>query len=156
MVNNLIDSVYCLSVMVLSLQLWSDFVYGSCVDALVKSQAGDCEPGDQGCPKVYMYLFTHRSEFEPLPFWMGKNFTVVCIITLCNNAFLFNSGLLQHCGAFCVVFYFDLCLQLLFNNNNNNNIVISDWKHVFKQTKNKVKNYLLPLEECSDGTTFCP
>jgi len=56
------------------LQLWSDFVYGSCIDEFLKSQAGDCEPGDLDCPSVYMYLFTHRSEFEPLPFWMGKNF----------------------------------------------------------------------------------
>jgi len=54
-------------------QLWSDFVYGSCIDGFLKSQAGDCEPGDRGCPSVYMYLFTPRSEFEPLPFWMGKN-----------------------------------------------------------------------------------
>jgi len=56
------------------LQLWSDFVYGSCIDAFLKSQAGDCEPGDRDCPSVYMYLFTHRSEFEPLPYWMGKNY----------------------------------------------------------------------------------
>ena len=63
---------YNLAVMAL-LQLWSDFVYGSCIDAFLKSQAGDCEPGDKDCPSVYMYLFTHRSEFEPLPFWMGKN-----------------------------------------------------------------------------------
>jgi len=54
-------------------------VYGSCIDAFVKSQSGDCEPGDRGCPSVYMYLFTHRSEFEPLPFWMGKNVDCGCL-----------------------------------------------------------------------------
>ena len=66
------------------LQLWSDFVYGSCIDGFLKSQAGDCEPGDHDCPSVYMYLFTHRSEFEPLPFWMGKNLAVCC---LCETVF---------------------------------------------------------------------
>jgi carboxylesterase type B len=52
------------------IDLWSDFVYGSCVDAFLKAQTGNCEPGPN-CPAAYMYLFTHRSEYEPLPFWMG-------------------------------------------------------------------------------------
>lgn len=54
------------------MQLWSDFVYGSCVDAFLKSQTSNCEPNMPDCPPTYMYMFAHRSEFEPLPFWMGK------------------------------------------------------------------------------------
>lgn len=54
------------------MQMWSDFVYGSCVDAFLKSQTSNCEPNMPDCPPAYMYMFAHRSEFEPLPFWMGE------------------------------------------------------------------------------------
>jgi len=74
MLGSLVDHECCLALCCHCVfQLYSDFVYGSCIDGFLKSQAGDCEPGDRDCPSVYMYLFTHRSEFEPLPFWMGEN-----------------------------------------------------------------------------------
>ncbi len=40
-------------------------VYGYCIDELLKFHAAYDYP-------VWMYSFDHRSEFEPLPYWMGR------------------------------------------------------------------------------------
>lgn len=55
------------------IDLWSDQMYGSCVDSFLKSQSlcNPNNPNDLTCAAVYMYEFGHRSEFEVLPFWMG-------------------------------------------------------------------------------------
>lgn len=53
--------------------MWTDQMYGSCVDHLLKYQSfcSETDKWDLSCPPSYMYLFTHRSEYEPLPLWMG-------------------------------------------------------------------------------------
>ena len=57
--------VHCLHT-VFVLQLHSDWVWGMCVDDIVKHHmAYD--------PPVYMYEFAHRSEYEYLPYWMGTS-----------------------------------------------------------------------------------
>ena len=50
----------------LNSQLHSDWVWGMCVDAILKWHMAFDAP-------VYMYEFAHRSEFEYLPYWMGEH-----------------------------------------------------------------------------------
>ena len=52
-------------------QLWTDMMYGWCVDGVLKNHA--TVDFNLLLPQnpVYMYVFDHRSEFEPLPKWMG-------------------------------------------------------------------------------------
>ena len=60
-------------------------VYGSCVDGVLKAHL-------QFDNSLYMYVFEHRSEYEPLPLWMGK-----FIIILSPNGWV---RLLFSCGYF--------------------------------------------------------
>ena len=54
------------------LQMWSDQVYGWCMDAMLKYHACDySDARNEDCEPVYMYEFAHRSEYESLPLWMG-------------------------------------------------------------------------------------
>jgi carboxylesterase type B len=55
------------------IDLWSDQMYGWCVDSMLKYQSlcNPNNPNDLSCPPVYMYEFGHRSEYEVLPIWMG-------------------------------------------------------------------------------------
>lgn len=59
-------------IFLIPLQLYTDMIWGSCMDALLKEHMVYDEP-------VYMYVFSYRSEYEYLPFWMGK-----CIIIFQN------------------------------------------------------------------------
>ena len=47
-------------------QLYSDLMYGSCVDAMLKAHLKFDD-------SLYMYVFEHRSEYETLPYWMGES-----------------------------------------------------------------------------------
>ena len=51
-------------------QLHTDWVWGMCVDAILKWHMAYDAP-------VYMYEFAHRSEFEYLPVWMGEHVMIV-------------------------------------------------------------------------------
>ncbi|KAK2159032.1 hypothetical protein LSH36_160g05071 [Paralvinella palmiformis] len=54
------------------IDMWSDQVYGWCMDAMLKYHACDySDSRNENCEPVYMYEFAHRSEYETLPFWMG-------------------------------------------------------------------------------------
>lgn len=75
--------------------MWSDQVYGWCMDAMLKYHACDySDSRNENCEPVYMYEFAHRSEYETLPFWMGSYpsicfCTVLSMIEMCNKQ-LFN------------------------------------------------------------------
>ena len=58
-------------------QLWSDMLFGWCLDAVLKSHMDVHRDFD-----VYMYMFDHRSEYEVLPKWMGK---IIAVIDLLVN-----------------------------------------------------------------------
>ena len=44
-------------------------MYGSCVDSTLKAHLKYTETFDNS---LYMYVFEYRSEYEQLPYWMGK------------------------------------------------------------------------------------
>ncbi|ELU08011.1 hypothetical protein CAPTEDRAFT_93848 [Capitella teleta] len=52
------------------IDLWSDQVYGWCLDATLKYHALCDAPNDE-CQPVWMYEFNHRSEYELIDQWMG-------------------------------------------------------------------------------------
>jgi len=74
--------------------MWSDQVYGWCMDAMLKYHACDySDSRNENCEPVYMYEFAHRSEYETLPFWMGSYpsicfCTVLSMIETCNKQFV--------------------------------------------------------------------
>ncbi|KAK2166900.1 hypothetical protein NP493_1299g00052 [Ridgeia piscesae] len=50
------------------IDLYSDMMYGSCVDSTLKAHLKYTETFDNS---LYMYVFEYRSEYEQLPYWMG-------------------------------------------------------------------------------------